>query len=710
MTAAPSSPSSPRSREAVKLIAFVGDDTGAAPTALTDAARWLLPIDFAYVSGGSQFNTLSFQIDLDTLESRYQDILVPIGVDRTVELREVRNGNVDHLVAWAKLATNAVTVNGQQESSTVTCRLDPTALKLQPIGYGVYWDTPAASAVNVARSLVFNPLEETLVWGNRSNLLDDYGAHCFLEHGTVRSQPSLDLQTQSPKRWTLAEAVHRVCWLCNTTEALLTNPQLTDLQAVLDDLGRDAQFRNREIPLGSTLFEALDLILLPYSCSWRLKWKGELGSVETSIEVFELGDGVEQPVRIQRLNDTMDASKTDVSDLQMNFDITAQPNRIRAVSALKQLEITLKLFPAWHPDHDPLAESEYYDGWDKMARDPDYQPDGIYGHVGRKFTANEAGDYNGFRTSQAVQQTIAGTTRLIRRPLLPCLTRGRSGHLIGNNGYYLEWKDFDDVWHLVEDGFEVLDNEAGIVFTGMPPVDVWNQFESDRENFYLRLTATVELDDREEYETPRRDDSPQGQDHWLYLPLDHVFSEKRLNDAGDQVSRFYADRKFDLVSADVDATTGDWTLTLNADPKDVLTVGQKLAVLDSTRERIYTVKELVGAAVKVHEDADVIDGSTATGALVFVNTDAEGCTEQMKSFAERARDDNDFALVTPTIQLHGIDHREYEIGKLVPDAQPRNVSFAGRRGNIRPPQIVGVQYEFQNRQRTTLQLEQMRKV
>lgn len=701
MTAAPATFTSPRSREAVELLCFIGGEDGSAPAGLDDAAGWLIPIDFQYVSGG-EFNTMTLRVDTDKLESRYQDVLVPVEVDRTIELRQVLNGTVDKLFAWGKLATNSIGVTASQESSTITCRLDPTALELKLLRHGTYWDEDAAQPIDVTRDLLFNPSEESSVWGNRSTKGDGNGAFYFLDHGSVRTDIALTLQDQNPKRWTLAQAVHRLCWLCNPDETRLKNPTITDLENVLDDPDRDAQFRDHTIALGSTLFEALDDLLRPYSCSWRLKWEGVIGSVVTEIEVFELGVGLEEPLLIQRIDDTIDAGKTNVAELKVDFDITAQPNRIVAVSGLRQYEVEIDLFPAWDPADDPTGVSAGFDDeYAELAESADYQLGGKKEHVGRKWAANEAGEYNGLRPSQATAQVLPHTTRRVRRPMLPCLTRARDGQLIGSRGYVLDWQDFNDDWHEVVDAYRVARDEAAIWFTELPPVEIWTEYLADKDNYRLKITATITLDDRQQAETQRRDDSPQGQDHWLYLDLSSQFSEKRL----DITSPFYATRKFTLEDTTQDIN-GDWVLTLNAAVDDVLRPGQKLAVLDNTRENVYTAKNVSGTDVTVEESADVIAGSTAVGKLVFVNTDAEGCSERLTQVAKRTRDDNDFALVSPSFELHGIDHPQYEIGKLVPDAQPRNVSFAGRRGGERAPQIVAINYLFHGRQRTTLTMEQ----
>jgi len=705
MTAGPATPHSPRSRKPIQVMAFVGDADGSAPDdAAAHAAPWLLPIDIERVSGAA-FNTLSCEIDLARLGDRYQDITVPIGVDRTVELRQVLNGNTDTLIAWGKLATNAIAWNKDQESSTVTCRLDPTALQLQLLESGLYYDNDAPAEISVERDLIFNPLEEGVVWGNRSTTQDANTAYYFLDHGSVRTATALTLQAQNPKRWTLAQAVHRLCWLCNPDEDRLTNPALTDLQNVLDNADRDAQFRNHTIRLGSTLFEALDNLLRPYSCGWYLDWSGELGSVTTELKVYKCGVGLTEPILAQRIGATVEAQKTNLARLDMNFDITAQPNRIVAVSGVKQYEVEIDLYPAWDPADDPTGVSAGYDDeYDQLGQDADYQIGGPKEHVGRKWAANESGEYNGWRTSQTEAQVLPNTVRRVRRPLSPCLTRARDGQQIGSRGYLLEWQDFEDTWREVIDAFQVARDEAAIWFSELPPVPIWTEYLEDKENYGLKLTATITVDDREQYETPRRTDSPQGQDHWLYLDLAERFSEKRL----DSSSQFYDTRQFTLLSAVEHATTGDWILTLDGDVSDVLQVGQKIAVLDSTREGVYTAKAISGADVTVEEDASEIDGATGATHLVFVNTDAEGCAERLKQTATKARDDNDYALVAPTIQLHGLDHPQYTIGKLVPEAQPRNVAFAGRRDGSRSPQIVGVTYSFHGEQRTTLQLEQFR--
>lgn len=692
-------------------MAFIGDETGAAPTALTDAAPWLIPVDQQHQSGAAN-DTLTFDIDLDRLKARYQDILVPVAVDRTVELREVRNGSVDRLLGWAKLATNSVNLTGSRETSTITCRLDETALELLPVTFAVYIDGPTSAEVPVEEDLIFNPQDQTNVRGNRSTLRDTNGAYAFLDPLTVRTTQSLAVQGQNPKRWTLAQAVHTLCWLCNPNETRLLNPTVDYLSEILDDPIRDAQFLNHRVPRGTGLLKALNDLLLPYSCSFYLDAEGTLGNTTTKIKVFELGAGLTESVRLQRIGQTMDAAKTDTASVQMKFDIAAQPNRIHAVSARRQFEYTLKLYPAWDPDDDPVNTSgSYLDGYDELANNPDYQPGGRLAHVGRRWAANEAGDYVAFRTSQATPQKIGGTSRMIRRPLLPCLTRAADGHQIGNHGVLLEWQDFDGVWHEETAGFDVLDDEAGIIYSSsQPPIEVWINYNLQPESYALRVTACVELDDRVSALTARRDDSPQGQDHWLYLPLDHRFAERRLWDTGTQKSRFFDDRTTSLVSVSINPSNGDWNFTLADDVSQKLKPGQKLALVDSIREGVYTAKGVDGFTVTVEEDASAIEGASGAVDRVFLNTDCEGCADRMNAFALRARDDNDFALVAPTIDLAGIDHPQYQIGKLVPSAQPRHVEFAGRRGGERAPQIVGISRRFQSGQSMTLQLEQVREV
>lgn len=691
-------------------MAFLGDASGAAPSGLSNAAPWLIPVDQQHLSGAA-INTLTFQLDLDTLGDRYQDINVPLAVDRLVELREVGNGGVGRLRGWGKLAANSITASARNELSTITCRLDDTALETKPVRFALHYDNIFGGEVEVETDLLFNPLEQTTPRGNRSSNMSADGFYYFLDPGSVRSKQALDLQMQTPARWTLAEAAHVICWHCNPDETRLINPSLAELQAVLDDATRDAQFVNHVISLGSGLLAALDSLLRPYSCGFYLDWSGALGNVETRIKVFELGDGLSEDCRLQRIGDSIDSRKTDVEDLQMRFDIAAQPNRIHAVGARKLLELTLNLYPGWDPADDPTgAANGYLDEYDELAKNPDYQPDGRFGHVGRRWTANEAGDYDTFRPSQVAAQALPGCDRLVRRPLLPCLTRAADGGQVGDHGIYLEWKDFDDQWHEETAAFDVLGDEAGIMYSGLPPIEVWFEYLARGDTYNIRVTATIELDDRVAYQTSRRTDSPQGVDHWLYLPLERRFADRRLHESGPQKSRFFDDRGFTLLAAAENTGAGGWDLTLDSSAADKVQPGQKLAIIDSTREGIYTVKEVNSSIVTVCESAAERPLFTGTTHRVLLNTDAEGCVEQIKSFALQARDDNDYALVTPSIDLAGIDHPQYEIGKLVPNAQPRNVSFAGRRGGARAPQIMGLHYRFQGGQHTTLQLEQVREV
>lgn len=697
MAGAPPPPLNTLSRPAVRWLVLLGDNAGNPPTALTDAVDWLTPLEIRRVTGGRTPDTTKLSVDLSKAGIRWQDIGVPTGSNRIVEVRDATRPA--ELASWGKLEADGANI-GKGETLSINCPL-PWYLLGGVLDTVPHHDGVNTATVELQQDLVFNPEIKNRVHGNCSSVLDSDGAHLFVHRESMTTGPAQTAQAQNAGKWSLARAAHRIIWTLNPDEDYLTNPTLAAVELMLDDSDRDAMLVNFKIKRGQNLPQSLDKLLKPHGYTWHLKWSGAVGAVVTTLEIIKLGDGPTQTLKCQRLGDTINNQQTNVESVATTYDLGVSPNAYTGTSAIERREVTVELTPGWSDADDQIS-------WEDLHKLPEHRSDGAKRNVGRKWIFDTAGDYIGLRPEYTAAVAVDGVDMLPRRRrFFPCITRGPEGDTIADNGYHLSYHNAAEDEVQAPFGFNVLTDETGIWLTGKLDFEMWHNFQLwavQAREYKLKLTATIEMDAGQSYTADPRSVSVNAATVPHLLDLSHRFRQQVIQKTGNNMSRFYLDHHRALSSVTTGGA-GSAVLTASSAVDDDLKVGQRVSVVgDPGFEGIYTATAVSGSDITVAEEITTTD--PVSGGVIGLNTDEEDCTQRLEDYIKEVQRDQDHARATVQATLAGVDWPAYKLGDLVTGVQPRNVTFNGLGGGgARYPQILGITYKCQLPQRTVLRLE-----
>jgi hypothetical protein len=389
------------------------------------------------------------------------------------------------------------------------------------------WRRVAGSGVvaTIEQDLVFNPYEDGITRGNmRGDADDGLGKRAlFLDPDSVRSPSArtwqqvpwiddLEFKEAEPERlWTVAKAVHYLCWTLNADEKYIDNPALKDLEELFGTATSD--LREVRIPIGRYLSEALDSLLRPLGYGWYLSYE----PAKPTLRFFGRGRGPGKAVTLAKPRSPF-GWENDLKRAQLAVGYQSLVNEVVVLGGLEQVECSIELFPAWRSGYDLSEEDDLDKASDVYRNEPEIQ------RVGRDFVANEGGDYNGQRPGleRPLSMRLLFGRDLVakRRRIYPCLTLGADGAPLGQNGYVLKWRVWDrtqpvslqdTTWKPIEEleygSVHILRNEIGIRFDGqLPPAEVLD----DMAHFQVQITGTLFGDQRVRGTAARRETSPQA--------------------------------------------------------------------------------------------------------------------------------------------------------------------------------------------------------
>lgn len=659
-----------------RYVVWLGDDSGNAPHADSEV-DYLEVLSVTRTAGGSRVDGATLRFNLARAGLRLQDTFVPTAYHRQIEIRRLDDdGEPTEIIVWGFISAMEETI-AAEESLQLTIRIDPFVFG-KPLTEIPYWDPDADAVIWLHRPLIFNPTLDMQPQWNRSSrrqeLDDDFRAdpYLFVDPDSLRTQPARNLQALSgfdegrAFRWSVAQAVHRVCWLCNPDETHITNPALALLEMETHDLD-EADFLNVALEYGKSLPELLDDLLRPVGFGWYLQFRNGVDNERrTDIRLYRRGAGVEVDLLLQRVGERRHARRTNIEQLHASIDIASLANRVIVRGSRKRYEVTVPLIPGWSTEEDAVDAYELEDDPALQRKHP---------HLGRKYVLNEAGDYNApFRTDvqdffdlrPLLQEEDAETpdpVLIVRRKFERGISRSvelesdagaeeaeAAAEVADSIGYYLEYWDrdveeaadpnvlTDPGWTRIKSGFAVLDKECGILFSkpdflllALHEEDIGPEEELpedvDFPGLYLRMTACIDGDRQIEALADRSDDSPNGEEITLLLDLSDKFHLRQVHPD----SRFFAD----------------------------------------------------SAAADTRDDRD-----------------------DLEAYAERVRQIEDAAVVGCSVVLPGVEHAELSIGKLVRKIDGRDIDLQARGGDDpRRLQVVGINYQMHPQPRTELLLE-----
>lgn len=362
---APSSPFGPYSRPAVVWGVFLGPANGDRP-ALTDRVDWLR-ITGVRLGIGDRPDTITLDVITNKAGIRVQDLVVPVGYSRIVEVRQRDDhGEWTKCIAWGQLATQGQRLSARGETLSATVRLDWFLFGGRLTQFRAYDDRDSGTLLDVERDIIFNPVIDGQTEPNRSDGVDERLAYVFVSADSMRSAEAIALQNQAREFWDLPTAIHTLCSLLNPDEDFITCPNLSELQAVITGTSTRL-LKNVRIPLGTNLPQALDMICEPCGYRWFVESIVDtddpaLPISECVLRFFKNGVGVPRDLKCQRVGEQKNSDETNIADYSATLEI-ATPNVVYGRGALKQREGTFVLVPGWKAEFDRLDV-----GWLNMQK------------------------------------------------------------------------------------------------------------------------------------------------------------------------------------------------------------------------------------------------------------------------------------------------------------------------------------------------------
>lgn len=370
-----------------------------------------------------------------------------------------------------------------------------------------------------AQEIVFNPERDGLIEPNMSDaLVAPHDYRPWIHPDALRTAGAQQTRGRTADVWTLEEAIWSLLWITNETETYITNPDkqaLIDLFADENEATEGPRLKNRRLkpdwlphllaellePLGYSF--TVDLERVPDPAADPTDPNPPLVS-QRKLRLFKRGAGPEREAFHHRIGESY-TPKQQVAHLAANFDTLSTVNEWVGRGAAIRHEDTFELEKAWDEADDGTAIAELKkdaSGWEARR------------NVWRKWALNEAGDLDGLRSGATVYDfstIFEGKYEIRRRRFLPTLS-----HDPGDNtsfGVWLEYStDAGATWKHYDGGYSVSNEECAIWFNAPDPQreDSLNDLIAAAGSARVRVTATVEEDQRLEYTAAKADDSASG--------------------------------------------------------------------------------------------------------------------------------------------------------------------------------------------------------
>lgn len=638
MPSAPANPFTQLSQRANAPIVRLGNLGGEAPTSL-DETKVLQVISISRSAGGARLDHCDLDYSLAIAEEQLRDIETPAGYNRLVEVRESVDGDDDSgLMFRGALGIQRATL-GTSETASMQARVEPWHFG-DPLKGIKVWQP--GTVVTHHLPIVFNPeIDGQIVFNMSSIAFPGAEAKLWIDPESVRTTGARAEIGQTASEWTLFDVVRTLCQACNPDETFIKNFVLDALESILTTAPK---VKNLELKAGQYLPALLDAVLEPHGFGWFLKMALEDAEPVVQMVAFKRNSGVSKEVFFQVPGENLDLAKTNVSNLDLEWNIADLANVVTVHGSLIEREITIELVKGWKESEDALDQ-------DLLGAD------GEHPNAWRLWVANEAGDYTNSRpeitTVPDFTDVLGADISTKRRPLKDPLTYAFDADTTKHERMEHVRVDW---WHAAKEGgagwesvaklndegkaanegfaFKVDQTQLAILFNEPPPALV--ALSGSPASARVRVTGTIVGDTRIEGTATRRSTSPNGNDIELVIDAHERFHDRDVQDSGTYLSIF--------------SSGGDEPATNGADTRD----------------------------------------------------DQTAITE----YAEKVRNVEESARISVSVSLHGW-HPEYEIGDLITRVDGRNISFnqnSPRNATKRYLQITGIVWN-QEAQETILQLE-----
>ena len=440
MANTPSSGTASLSKSAAIIHTDLGPIGGAVGEIEEYDTKRLWPIRITQSEGG--VFEIEFAYRLGEMDERLKDVEFINGYEQLVEVElEAPSGTPNILLGWGELLAQELRVAPDGETAFITARISNPHFGKPLIGMHVLNhaipDPPLLDTDPLIHEgqIVFNPEIDGQIVGNATDprvavhkTYDDPDSDLMIltlwvNPESMRTAAARILQRNySSIKWTLKEAIHSLCWVCNPLEEFVKNPELSELDAIEAD---EVTLRNIVLPAGEYLPELLSQLLKPHGYSWYVQPgrnedpnSPDYGTTENRIKIFKLAKGVQKTVYQPSPGTTLVAGgPQNCIEWEVRESFDELRNQVTALGGLIEREVTIELFRGWDDALDDLGLEEIGKEGEQHERHRD---------VWRLWVGNEAGDWTDTRTEITDEPDLSGVlgaaVGVHRRPIGDCLT------------------------------------------------------------------------------------------------------------------------------------------------------------------------------------------------------------------------------------------------------------------------------------------------
>jgi hypothetical protein len=532
-----------------ELTVCIGDANGNAPG--TDVFSDVYARMVVQSAGGSRLDFATLEYALTShLQNRTQpadftrmvDVLIPTPTNKI----KLHRGDY---------VTETTRVDQSSESLTAQVQLRPYHFGDPCTGYTV-WHEADGQEQRIEDDIVFNPMvDQRILFNKSSKLRSNVGGNTinlWIHPEAADDAVGADYHLQTRQEWALKEAVMAICWELNQQQQFVDNPTQADVDSALSSA---PPVRDLRIPLGVSLHQALDTLLIPNGYNWYVDYKTD--ALKPQIKVFTIGSGTQKELKFQAVGSTLNLDNSNLNQFEVSNAIGDSFNRVIVLGDFERAEVTLDLYPAWPAADDSINPED-------IAKDGPQYPGKET--VWRLWIANEAGDLDPGITRlgqlPAVPQLQDVFSKYFphRRVIEDPLTYWSENDYGGDNdrkqrfpikleystdaGY--TWQPEDPEWTV-----RLCPDQIGVLFDGNEiPTILYEAGDQAR----LRITGTVAGDARLKADVPKQSGAVNGRDFQQVLAVPDKFVKRWRQEYGLYASVLTdtgnpADERDDLAEA-----------------------------------------------------------------------------------------------------------------------------------------------------------------
>lgn len=518
-------------KTADRIGVFIASESGIRPT-LADYDPNTIAVSWSVVAGSGLWQAKLIS-NLGKQNRRIQDTGVTFNGNRQIEIWKLNDDPdvpsdsasfQERLLFWGEMIGIEIEISEQGEGERITAAIVPYHFGNVVGGQKVSY---AGDTYTVPISIEFNPQIDGKEVSNSFQPTGHTGDEYFwVDPESVRTASAITYQDGTVSAWTLATMVESMCIHFNQDETLIANASNTAIETAITST---TVIKNMVYAFGDYLPVYLDSICNTLGYGWVIDCKKIDDTANTHypdsfpvIRFYQQQTGDEKTVKMQAPGEVLNLTDTNCNRLGMSVSLGNLRNIIRGVGALIEREMTIPLYRTW-----------------ESTDDENYDHENPAEEIGRKWAANEGGDYNGIRAEIPDDPPNFGTGWIPKRRVIEdCITLRDDKRRPPRLEYRVD--DASD-WQLVpnEWGYRVLHNEIGVWFTGQRHEGSTNggiPEEMLTDTVELRITGTIRGDTRVEYTTGSSPPSPNSNDIYETIDLSDRYFDRRRQDTGAYAS------------------------------------------------------------------------------------------------------------------------------------------------------------------------------